>query len=149
MNLHEYQGKNLLNDFNVSIQRGYVADSPKEAVECAKKLSDETGTSIFVIKAQIHAGGQAAEAAREQARLSNEATDRQYEYDLELYKLNQEKIEADREQAVDNILLQAENENRRADFQDASNLRNYQYQLQIRNREQESLDQQYLKSDVL
>ena len=57
MNLHEYQGKNLLNDFNVSIQRGYVADSPKEAVECAKKLSDETGTSIFVIKAQIHAGG--------------------------------------------------------------------------------------------
>jgi len=57
MNLHEYQGKNLLNNFNVSIQRGYVADSPKEAVECAKKLSDETGTSIFVIKAQIHAGG--------------------------------------------------------------------------------------------
>ena len=57
MNLHEYQGKNLLNDFNVSIQRGYVAYSPKEAVECAKKLSEETGTSIFVIKAQIHAGG--------------------------------------------------------------------------------------------
>ena len=57
MNLHEYQGKKLLNDFNVSIQRGYVAYSPKEAVECAKKLSEETGTSIFVIKAQIHAGG--------------------------------------------------------------------------------------------
>ena len=57
MNLHEYQGKNLLNDFNVSIQRGYVAYSPKEAVECAKKLSNETGTKIFVIKAQIHAGG--------------------------------------------------------------------------------------------
>jgi len=57
MNLHEYQGKQLLEKFNVTIQRGYVANSPDEAVDCAKKLSDETGTKIFVIKAQIHAGG--------------------------------------------------------------------------------------------
>ena len=57
MNLHEYQGKQLLEKFNVSIQKGYVANTPGEAVDCAKKLSDETGTNIFVIKAQIHAGG--------------------------------------------------------------------------------------------
>ena len=57
MNLHEYQGKQLLEKFNVSIQRGYVANNPNEAVECAKKLSNETGTEIFVVKAQIHAGG--------------------------------------------------------------------------------------------
>ena len=57
MNLHEYQGKQLLKKFNVSIQRGYVANNPDEAVECAKKLSNETGTEIFVVKAQIHAGG--------------------------------------------------------------------------------------------
>ncbi|MEK9755862.1 MAG: ADP-forming succinate--CoA ligase subunit beta [Bacteroidota bacterium] len=57
MNLHEYQGKQLLENFNVSIQRGYVANTPEEAVECAKKLEKETGTNIFVIKAQIHAGG--------------------------------------------------------------------------------------------
>ena len=57
MNLHEYQGKQLLEKFNVSIQKGYVASTPEEAVDCAKKLSDETGTNIFVIKAQIHAGG--------------------------------------------------------------------------------------------
>ena len=57
MNLHEYQGKQLLEKFNVTIQRGYVANSPDEAVDCAKKLYDETGTKIFVIKAQIHAGG--------------------------------------------------------------------------------------------
>ena len=57
MNLHEYQGKQLLEKFNVSIQKGYVANSPEEAVEWAKKLSNETGTNIFVIKAQIHAGG--------------------------------------------------------------------------------------------
>ncbi len=57
MNLHEYQGKQLLEKFNVPIQRGYVANNPDEAVECAKKLSNETGTEIFVVKAQIHAGG--------------------------------------------------------------------------------------------
>ena len=57
MNLHEYQGKQLLEKFNVSIQRGYVANNPDEAVECAKKLSNETGTEIFVVKALIHAGG--------------------------------------------------------------------------------------------
>jgi len=57
MNLHEYQGKQLLEKFNVSIQKGYVANNPDEAVECAKKLSKETGTEIFVVKAQIHAGG--------------------------------------------------------------------------------------------
>ena len=57
MNLHEYQGKQLLEKFKVSIQKGYVANTPEEAVDCAKKLSNETGTNIFVIKAQIHAGG--------------------------------------------------------------------------------------------
>ena len=57
MNLHEYQGKELLKNHNVSIQRGYVANTPDEAVKFAKKLADETGTKIFIIKAQIHAGG--------------------------------------------------------------------------------------------
>ena len=57
MNLHEYQGKELLKNFNVEIQKGYVASTVDEAVKCAKKLSEETGTKIFVVKAQIHAGG--------------------------------------------------------------------------------------------
>ncbi len=45
MNLHEYQGKEILNSFGVRIQRGIVANSPKEAVDAAKKLTTETGTS--------------------------------------------------------------------------------------------------------
>ncbi len=57
MNLHEYQGKELLKNYNVTIQRGYVANTPDEAVKFAKKLADETGTKIYIIKAQIHAGG--------------------------------------------------------------------------------------------
>ena len=57
MNLHEYQGKELLNSFGVRIQRGIVASTSEEAVTAANKLNQETGTSWWVIKAQIHAGG--------------------------------------------------------------------------------------------
>ena len=57
MNLHEYQGKEILASFGVRTQRGIVAQSAKEAVEAAKKLTEETGTGWHVIKAQVHAGG--------------------------------------------------------------------------------------------
>ena len=57
MNLHEYQGKELLSSFGVRIQRGIVASTSEEAVKAAEKLNQETGTSWWVIKAQIHAGG--------------------------------------------------------------------------------------------
>ena len=57
MNLHEYQGKDILNSFGVKIQRGIVADNHKKAVEAAKQLAAETGTGWWVVKAQIHAGG--------------------------------------------------------------------------------------------
>ena len=57
MNLHEYQGKNILSQFGVKIQRGIVASTCKEAVAVAKQLNQETGTDWFVVKAQVHAGG--------------------------------------------------------------------------------------------
>ena len=57
MNLHEYQGKEILNSFGVRIQRGIVAQNAHEAVAAAKQLTAETGTSWHVIKAQVHAGG--------------------------------------------------------------------------------------------
>ncbi|MFT6922020.1 MAG: succinyl-CoA synthetase beta subunit [Crocinitomicaceae bacterium] len=57
MNLHEYQGKSILNSFGVAIQRGKVVDKVEDAVAAAKELSAETGTEWYVVKAQIHAGG--------------------------------------------------------------------------------------------
>lgn len=53
MKIHEYQAKQILREFNVPVPEGYVAFTPEEAVEAAKKLP----TSIAVVKAQIHAGG--------------------------------------------------------------------------------------------
>ncbi len=57
MNIHEYQAKELLKSYGVKIQEGIVADTPEGAQEAAKKLNAETGTSWYVLKAQIHAGG--------------------------------------------------------------------------------------------
>jgi succinyl-CoA synthetase beta subunit len=57
MNLHEFQGKEILASFGVGIQRGKVASTADEAVTAAKALTEETGTGWHVIKAQVHAGG--------------------------------------------------------------------------------------------
>jgi succinyl-CoA synthetase beta subunit len=57
MNIHEYQAKEILKTYGVKIQEGIVASTPEEAQAAAEKLNKETGTSWFVIKAQIHAGG--------------------------------------------------------------------------------------------
>ena len=57
MNLHEYQGKEILNSFGVRIQRGIVASTTDDAVSAAKQLNEETETSWWVVKAQVHAGG--------------------------------------------------------------------------------------------
>jgi|TARA_A100001015_G_scaffold43131_1_gene47375 succinyl-CoA synthetase beta subunit len=57
MNLHEYQGKEILASYGVGVQLGIVANNKDEAVSAAKQLTEDTGTSWHVIKAQIHAGG--------------------------------------------------------------------------------------------
>ncbi|GAA5346233.1 succinyl-CoA synthetase (ADP-forming) beta subunit [Planifilum fimeticola] len=53
MNVHEYQGKEVLKQYGVDVPRGQVAFTPEEAVEAAKSL----GGDLWVVKAQIHAGG--------------------------------------------------------------------------------------------
>lgn len=53
MNIHEYQGKEVLKQYGVAVPQGKVAFTVEEAVEIAKEL----GTPVVVVKAQIHAGG--------------------------------------------------------------------------------------------
>lgn len=57
MNIHEYQAKELMQRYGVAVPQGGVAYTPAEAVEAAKKLQTETGTTVWVVKSQIHAGG--------------------------------------------------------------------------------------------
>lgn len=53
MNIHEYQAKEILRNYGVSVPNGRVAFTVEEAVEAAKEL----GSPVCVVKAQIHAGG--------------------------------------------------------------------------------------------
>jgi succinyl-CoA synthetase beta subunit len=57
MNIHEYQAKQIFARYGVPIPRGYPAMSVDEAEAAAKKLAQETGSPVVVVKAQIHAGG--------------------------------------------------------------------------------------------
>ncbi|MBT3448107.1 MAG: ADP-forming succinate--CoA ligase subunit beta [Bacteroidetes Order II. Incertae sedis bacterium] len=57
MKVHEYQAKEILARYGVPVQRGVFATTTEEAVAAATQLNTETGTDLFVVKAQIHAGG--------------------------------------------------------------------------------------------
>lgn len=57
MNLHEYQGKQILKSFGIPIQEGIVAETVEQAVEAATEITKATNNPIVIVKAQIHAGG--------------------------------------------------------------------------------------------
>ncbi len=57
MNIHEYQGKQILKSFGVAVQEGIIAETVEQAVEAAKKMKADYNSDWVVIKAQIHAGG--------------------------------------------------------------------------------------------
>lgn len=57
MNIHEYQGKEILKTFGVEVPKGIVAFSPEEAKQAAIQLFEEGTSPVVVVKAQIHAGG--------------------------------------------------------------------------------------------
>ncbi|MCK9449096.1 MAG: ADP-forming succinate--CoA ligase subunit beta [Bacteroidales bacterium] len=57
MNLHEFQGKQILSNYGVAVPMGIIADSPAKAVDAAKEIQQATGSDKWAVKAQIHAGG--------------------------------------------------------------------------------------------
>ncbi len=57
MNLHEYQGKEVLKSYGVAIQEGIVATTVDEAVAAYNQLKEKSGSDFAIVKAQIHAGG--------------------------------------------------------------------------------------------
>lgn len=75
MNVHEYQGKELLKQFGVSVPRGFVAFTADEAVDAANQLDGD----LWVVKAQIHAGGRGkaggVKLARSQEEVHNVASE--------------------------------------------------------------------------
>ncbi|MFI5390579.1 MAG: ATP-grasp domain-containing protein, partial [Bacteriovoracales bacterium] len=53
MNIHEYQAKGIMRKYGIKVLHGEIAKTPEEAEKAAKHL----GGNVWVVKAQIHAGG--------------------------------------------------------------------------------------------
>ena len=102
---------------------------------------------VASIATNLIGGSKAASAARQQAEKQNEATDRQLEYDTEMWEMKKNQLADQRDFAVQEIETKARNEGRLASFQDARNIRSYSYDLQIRNRQQQTNEQQFRRSD--
>jgi succinyl-CoA synthetase beta subunit len=73
MNTHEFQGKSLLRAYNVDIQEGFVAETADQAIMIANQLREKYNTEIYVVKAQIHAGGRGKGGGVKLARSVEEA----------------------------------------------------------------------------
>jgi succinyl-CoA synthetase beta subunit len=75
MNIHEYQGKDILRKFGVAVPKGIVAYSPEEAKQAAEELFNELDCPVVVVKAQIHAGGRGKAGGVKLAKSPEEAFD--------------------------------------------------------------------------
>ncbi|WP_076792184.1 ADP-forming succinate--CoA ligase subunit beta [Chlorobium sp. KB01] len=75
MNIHEYQGKDILRKFGVAVPKGIVAYSPEEAKTAAEQLFEELNCPVVVVKAQIHAGGRGKAGGVKLAKSAEEAFD--------------------------------------------------------------------------
>ncbi|HCD36320.1 MAG TPA: ADP-forming succinate--CoA ligase subunit beta [Chlorobium sp.] len=73
MNIHEYQGKDILRKFGVAVPKGIVAHSPEEAKQAAEQLFEEQSSPVVVVKAQIHAGGRGKAGGVKLAKSPEEA----------------------------------------------------------------------------
>ena len=96
---------------------------------------------------QVYGGRKQEQAARGAAETQNAATEAQYQYDLEAWDMAKQSAIAKRNYAVQEIEEKARQEGLIAAHKDAANLRTYNYNLQIRDREQDLNDRMYAKSE--
>ena len=97
----------------------------------------------------IYGANKQANAAKKAQQERNNATEAQYEYNKERWAMDKEKMLADREFKVKEIEERARQEGQLAGFKDASNARQYNYQLQIRNKQQDTNERMYAKSNAI
>ena len=97
----------------------------------------------------IYGANKQANAAKSAQQERNNATEAQYQYNKEKWEMDKQKMLADREFKVKEIEERARQEGQLAGFKDASNARQYNYQLQIRNKQQDTNERMYAKSNAI
>ena len=97
----------------------------------------------------IYGANKQANAAKSAQKERNNATEAQYEYNKERWEMDKQKMLADRDYKVQEIEERARQEGQLAAYKDASNARQYNYQLQIRNKQQDTNERMFAKSDEI
>ena len=105
--------------------------------------------AIISVGASLFGAHQSSKAAKKQANKHNEAQERQFEYDTKSYKMKIDQLKSEHAFRVAETATKRANDENAASYQDAINASNYAHQLMIRQREQDSLDAQYAKSNEL
>ena len=105
--------------------------------------------AIISVGAGLLGAHKSAKAAKKNAQKQNEATERQFEYDTKAYNMKIDQLKAEHAFRLKETATKRANDENAASYQDAINASNYAHQLMIRQREQDSLDAQYEKSNEL
>jgi|TARA_R100000479_G_C6382290_1_gene201625 gas vesicle protein len=95
----------------------------------------------------LYGAKKSSDAAKQAARDRNEAVDAQYKYDVQAWQMQKDAAIADREYAVKEIQMRAEQEGQLAAYKDAQQAQSYNYNLQIRNQQQDTNERMYAKSE--
>ena len=107
------------------------------------------GLGVASVGMQLFGASKAANAGAKAAQQQNEAMQRQHAYDLEAWDMSKKRLQDQHENTVKSIDTKKENEERTARYHDAMSGDRYNYDMMIRNRQQQSLNDQYWKSDDL
>ena len=140
----------MMNDFGVPANEHEMSMmKPHERIVAESGVESNIIGAVISVAAGLYGASRSASAARKNARAQNEAAERQFEYDTKAYNMKIDQLKAEHAFRIKETATKRQNDENAAAYQDAINASNYAHQLMIRQREQDSLDAQYEKSNEL
>jgi hypothetical protein len=140
----------MMNEFGVPANEHEMSMmKPHEKMVAESGVESGIWGAIISVGAGLIGASKQAKAAKSAANKQNEATERQFEYDTKAYNMKIDQLKSEHAYRVSETATKRANNENQAAYQDAMNARNYSHQLMIRQREQDSLDAQYEKSNKL
>jgi len=144
----------MMNDFGVPMSDAEMSMQAPGAIKPHEQMIAESGAEnnfwqYVSAGAAIFGAISGKRSADKAAKTQNEYTQRQFEYDTEMWEMGKEKLAADWEFAYDTYELRQKNEQKIADYTDAMNLRRYNYDLKIVKAQNESNKKAFAKSEYL
>ena len=143
-----------MNDFGVPMSDAEMSMQAPGAIKPHEQMMAESGAEnnfwhYVAAGAAVVGAISGKKSADKAAKTQNEYTQRQFEYDTEMWEMGKEKLAADWEFAYDTYELRKKNEQKIADYTDEMNLRRYNYDLKIVKSQNEANKKAYAKSEYL